>query len=75
MHLQVRFVVSRAKYWFWDSVVLWQTLTLASAQVLAVSLNAYFQLTIMLTLLVSSPVPLAPLQSCTVPNCRLRTES
>ena len=49
---QIQSVLSRPKYWFWDSVVLWQTLALASAQVLAVSLDAYFQLTIMLTLLV-----------------------
>ena len=42
----------RSPYWFWDSVVLWQTLAPAFAQVLAVSLDAYFQLIIMLLLLV-----------------------
>lgn len=42
----------RSRIWFWDSVLLWQTLALASAQVLATSLDAYFQLTIMLAILV-----------------------
>ena len=64
---QIQSVLSRPKYWFWDSVVLWQTLALASAQVLAVSLDAYFQLTIMLTLLVLGLAVLSHLRPCKAP--------
>lgn len=42
----------RPRYWFWDSVVLVQTLALAASQVLASALDQYFQLTIMLMLLI-----------------------
>lgn len=34
--------------WFWDILVLLQTFCLAAAQVLATSLNSYYQLCIML---------------------------
>ena len=65
--VQVQLVLSRAKYWFWDSVVLWQTLALAAAQVLTVSLDAYFQLIIMLTLLVLGFALLSHLRPFTAP--------
>ena len=52
MHVSNLTVACRPKFWFWDSVVLWQTLGLAAAQVLARSLGAYFQLSIMLMILV-----------------------
>ncbi len=42
----------RRRFWFWDSIVLMQTFALASAQVFALALSAYFQLTIMLMILV-----------------------
>lgn len=42
----------RSQFWFWDSCVLLQTLALAAAQVFATSLDTYFQLTIMLMVLV-----------------------
>ncbi len=41
----------RPEFWFWDSVVLVQTLALATAQVFATALNTYFQLTVMLMIL------------------------
>ena len=41
----------RLLYWFWDSIVLWQTFFVALAQVLATTLVASFQLTIMLPIL------------------------
>lgn len=41
----------REGFWFWDGVVLWQTFFVALALVFATSLNAIFQLTIMLTVL------------------------
>ena len=41
----------RQRFWFWDSIVLWQTFFVALALVFATSLNAIFQLTIMLTIL------------------------
>lgn len=37
--------------WFWDSVVLVQTLALAAAQVFTTTLDIYFQLTVMLLIL------------------------
>lgn len=67
----------RAPYWFWDSVVLWQTLALTVAQVLATSLDAYFQLTIMLMILVVGLAMLAHLrpfrarQSQTIQVCTM----
>lgn len=42
----------RPGYWFWDSVVLLQTLALSASQVLATALDEYYQLTIMLMVLV-----------------------
>ncbi|KAL0046542.1 hypothetical protein WJX82_003308 [Trebouxia sp. C0006] len=42
----------RRRFWFWDSIVLMQTFALASAQVFALALSAYFHLTIMLMILV-----------------------
>ncbi len=42
----------RRSLWFWDTIVLLQTFALACAQVFATSLNTYFQLTIMLMILV-----------------------
>ena len=44
--------VHRRRFWFWDSIVLLQTLALAASQVFATSLDAYFQVTIMLMVLV-----------------------
>ena len=41
----------RTRLWFWDSVVLFQTFGIAAAQVFATSLDPYFQLIIMLIVL------------------------
>ncbi len=48
----------RPEFWYWDSVVLVQTLALATAQVFATALNTYFQLTVMLMILVVGSVAL-----------------
>ena len=42
----------RRKLWFWDTVVLLQTLALAAGQVFAIALSSYFQLTVMLMVMV-----------------------
>ena len=52
----------RTRFWFWDSIVLIQTLALAASQVFATSLNSYFQLTIMLMVLVIGITVLAHYQ-------------
>ena len=43
--------VYRPELWFWNSVVLMLTLALAASQVFATALDTYFQLTIMLMIL------------------------
>ncbi|DBB05192.1 TPA: hypothetical protein ACH3X3_010435 [Trebouxia sp. C0006] len=48
----------KPEFWYWDSVVLVQTLALATAQVSATALNTYFQLTVMLMILVVGSVAL-----------------
>lgn len=73
------FAKCRAPYWFWDRMVLWQTLMLTVAQVLATFLNAYFQLTIMLMVLVMDLsvlavlAVLAHLHPYRAPQCRQGT--
>ena len=65
--LQVRLVMysslfdcfHRPNFWYWESVVLVQTLGLAAAQVFATSLDAFFQLTIMIVILVVGGFALA----------------
>lgn len=52
----------RKRFWFWDTVVLLQTLALAASQVFATSLDSYFQLTIMLMILVVGTTVLAHYQ-------------
>lgn len=52
----------RKRFWFWDTVVLLQTLALAASQVFAMSLDSYFQLTIMLMILVVVAMVLAHYQ-------------
>lgn len=52
----------RKRFWFWDSIVLLQTLALAASQVFATSLDAYFQVTIMLMVLVIGITVLAHCQ-------------
>ena len=47
------------RFWYWESVVLVQTLGLAAAQVLANTLNVFFQLLIMLVILGFGLVALA----------------
>lgn len=42
----------RAGFWYWDSAILVQTLALTAALVLATSLNAFYQLTIMLLIMI-----------------------
>ena len=54
--------VCRPSFWFWESVVLVQTLGLAAAQVFANSLNAFFQLLIMAIILVIGSLALAHFQ-------------
>lgn len=54
--------VRRRRFWFWDSIVLLQTLALAASQVFATSLDAYFQVTIMLMVLVIGITVLAHCQ-------------
>ena len=49
----------RPNFWYWESVVLVQTLGLAAAQVFATSLDAFFQLTIMVVILVVGGLALA----------------
>jgi len=49
----------RDSFWYWESVVLVQTLGLVAAQVFASSLDGFFQLTIMLVILVAGALALA----------------
>ena len=49
----------RPNFWYWESVVLVQTLGLAAAQVFATSLDAFFQLTIMIVILMVGSLALA----------------
>ena len=42
----------RPAYWYWDSIVLLQTLALTASQVLASALDQFLQLAIMLMMLV-----------------------
>ena len=52
----------RPELWFWNSVVLVLTLALAASQVFATALDAYFQLTIMLMILMLGVVAFAHFQ-------------
>jgi len=38
--------------WFWDSLVLWQTFALALALALTTPLSSYYQLTVVLMILI-----------------------
>ena len=49
----------RDNFWYWETVVLVQTLGLVAAQVFASSLDGFFQLTIMLVILVAGGLALA----------------
>ena len=49
----------RKTFWFWDSVTLFQTFGIAAAQVFANPLGPYFQLIIMLVVLMISVTGLA----------------
>jgi uncharacterized membrane-anchored protein len=60
-------LVCRPELCFWNSVVLYFTLLLAAAQVLATALNTYFQLTIMLMILVIGITALAHFRPFTDP--------
>ena len=51
-------VSCRHNFWFWDSVVLVQTLALAAAQVFTTTLDTFFQLTVMLMILFIGSVAL-----------------
>ena len=55
-------LVYRPELCFWNSVVLYFTLVLTAAQVLATALNTYFQLTIMLMILMIGITALAHFQ-------------
>ena len=52
-------VLCRDNFWYWESVVLVQTLGLVAAQVFASSLDGFFQLTIMLVILMAGGLALA----------------
>ena len=52
-------VSCRDNFWYWESVVLVQTLGLVAAQAFANSLDGSFQLTIMLVILVAGGLTLA----------------
>lgn len=45
----MQYVACSLDYWFWDSIVLWQTFFVALGLVFATSLSSLFQLSIMLT--------------------------
>ena len=53
------FFSCRPKLWFWNSIVLVLTLLLAAAQVFAIALDTYFQLTIMLLILILGVIAFA----------------
>ena len=48
----MRCCVCRSGFWFWDNIVLLTTFALATALVFATTLNTYFQLSIMLMIMV-----------------------
>jgi hypothetical protein len=52
-------VLCRDNFWYWETVVLVQTLGLVAAQIFASSLDGSFQLTIMLVILVAGALALA----------------
>lgn len=45
-------LLCRPRMWFWDSLVLWQTFALSLALVLATPLSSYYQLTVVLAILI-----------------------
>ena len=49
----------RDNFWYWETVVLVQTLGLVAAQVFAIALDGFFQLTITLLILVAGGLALA----------------
>ena len=49
----------RDNFWYWETVVLVQTLGLVAAQVFAIALDGFFQLTITLLILVTGGLALA----------------
>ena len=55
-------LVCRLRYWFWDTAVLVQTLAVTASLVLATSLDAFYQLTIMLMIMVIGVTLLAHVQ-------------
>lgn len=55
----MQYVACSLDYWFWDSIVLWQTFFVALALVFATSLSSIFQLSIMLTILIAGFAALA----------------
>ncbi len=52
-------VLCRDNFWYWETVVLVQTLGLVAAQVFAIALDGFFQLTITLLILVTGGLALA----------------
>jgi len=52
-------VPCRDNFWYWETVVLVQTLGLVAAQVFAIALDRFFQLTITLLILVAGGLALA----------------
>jgi len=52
-------VSCRDNFWYWETVVLVQTLGLVAAQVFAIALDGFFQLTITLLILVTGGLALA----------------
>jgi len=52
-------VPCRDNFWYWETVVLVQTLGLVAAQVFAIALDGFFQLTITLLILVAGGLALA----------------
>jgi len=52
-------VLCRDNFWYWETVVLVQTLGLVAAQVFAIALDGFFQLTITLLILVAGALALA----------------
>ncbi|DBA90089.1 TPA: hypothetical protein ACH3X1_003408 [Trebouxia sp. C0004] len=67
IQLQLGYIyrVYRPELWFWDSVVLLLTLALAASQVFATALDTYFQLTIMLMILMVGVTAFAHFQPFT----------
>jgi len=52
-------VPCRDNFWYWETVVLVQTLGLVAAQVFAIALDGFFQLAITLLILVAGGLALA----------------